>query len=132
MTAKRKLRIILLEDDEVLRRLLERLIRDWREDIDLLVFCNGYDVWWEVLRSLPDVLITDEYHDGLHGNVILRHLVKKHAPCSVLWTAADGGFDLSKLFGGVVDGMRYEVLPRPFEKKQFLQKLDCLTAHAEG
>ena len=127
-TADRKFRIILLEEDDTLRHLFTQMIHAWRPEADLLTFSDGFEVSRVLARFQPDLLITDEYHHGLHGNVIVGHLARRHVPCSVLWTAGDGVCDLTAVFGQ----LRHEVLPKPFAKEQFLDKLDALTTGARN
>jgi DNA-binding response OmpR family regulator len=123
-TTGRKLRIILLEEDDTLRRLFADMIRAWRPEAELLTFSDGFEVARTLVQFAPDLLITDEYHDGLHGSVIVEHLARRQVSCSVLWTAGDGVYDLTAVFGH----LRHEVLPKPFVKEQFLEKLDALMA----
>ena len=118
----RKLKIILLEDDPLLCHFFEGIIRDWRKDVDLLTFENGDEVLRELSRSQPDLLITDAIHPGMDGGGIVCKLAQKPTHCAVLWTSGGSDFAPTSFF----TRLRIEVLPKPFGRDAFREKLNLL------
>ena len=119
-----KLKVILLDADLMLRHLFQALVRNWKPDAHLHVFDNGYDAWKGFQSVHPDLVITDDYHEGLHGSVIVTWMAARCTTCPILWTTPDCMQDLPTLFGA----LKYEVLPRPFQRREFMEKLDRLIA----
>ncbi|MEI2722731.1 MAG: response regulator [Verrucomicrobiota bacterium] len=52
-------RIVVVDDEPVILEIIENLIRSWFEDAAVLLFQDGQAAWGELLRTDPDLLITD-------------------------------------------------------------------------
>lgn len=122
-----QLKVILLEAGPVLRHLFEEMIREWQPDARLLAFDNGYDAWKELVCVRPGLLITGDNHEGLAGNLIVTWVAARYTTCAVLWTSATGIHDPATLFGG----LPHEILPKPFQRQEFMDKLNRLVPSAK-
>jgi len=49
----------MVDDERNCSGLLEARIRNWIKDVKLLIFADGEEAWQELLRTDPDLLITD-------------------------------------------------------------------------
>jgi DNA-binding response OmpR family regulator len=85
------LRIILLDDEPMLLELLEHLILMSCKDATVLKFNDGDKAWQEILRIVPDLLVTDMNRLGLSGYEMLPLLAGKKVrfPILVLSGTAD-------------------------------------------
>jgi DNA-binding response OmpR family regulator len=129
-TRQRKLRIVLVEDDEAISELLEYFIRNGSfREAELIRFENGDAAWQELSRSEPDLLITDLLHPGIDGGEILRRLAEKQVKFPVLMTSGFAG----KWFQDYT-GLRINVafLSKPFLPEQFEQALNDLLEPGRG
>ena len=66
----RKLRIVLVDDERHMLKLLEMYLQEWFNAVELVMFQNGDPAWAELSRAEPDLLITDWRHPGLDGGVV--------------------------------------------------------------
>ncbi len=57
-------RIVVVDDEPVILEIIENLIRSWFEDAAVLLFQDGQAAWGELLRTDPDLLITDLKRSG--------------------------------------------------------------------
>lgn len=83
----RRFRIVLLEDDKPLSRLIEHCLHDWFAQAELVTFKSGDEAWQELARSKPDLLILDWKHPGLTGLELLRRLALAKAAFPILLTS---------------------------------------------
>ena len=117
--SRRKLRIILVEDEKTLAELLEFCIRQWFQEIEVLPFEDGDAAWRELSRTEPDLLITDFYHPGMNGGMLISKLAEKRVKYPVLFTTAEA--TLSPDFAAL--GIKVLLLPKPFLLEPLWQAL---------
>lgn len=77
-------RIVLVDDEEWLREMLELAIRQCFKDADVLSFDSGDQAWQELLRVEPDLFITDICRPGLSGLKMLPLLAAKKVKFPIL------------------------------------------------
>lgn len=123
LTATKKPRIILLEDEPLLVKLFEFSLAEWFKEMELMKFRNGDDAWQQLSQADPDLLIMDWTHPGLEGEVIMKRLVEKKAGFSILLTSDFFEEHLSKY---AECGLKVVFLPKPFGLKQFWTALNQL------
>ncbi len=70
-------RIIVVDDELLLLELYEVLIRACFKNATVLTFDDGERAWQEILRTAPDLLITDMNRLGLNGAKMLPLLARK-------------------------------------------------------
>jgi excisionase family DNA binding protein len=66
--------ILLVEDDEKLRKLFAFYFTDWKYKIGLDIVSNGFDGMINLGRKMPDLLITDLNMLGINGFDLVKHL----------------------------------------------------------
>jgi len=129
--ARKRPRIVLLEDEPALSRLFEDCLHEWFEKLELLKFENGDEAWQELSREEPDLLMLDCEHPGLTGHQILELLIKAHSRFAILLTS--DLFDQHlKLYSA--QGLKFAFLPKPFTFLEFWGALNELVGpsdHAE-
>jgi DNA-binding response OmpR family regulator len=79
LTARKRPRIVLLEDEKELSQLFGDLIRDWFKNVDLIKFERGAEAWKELVQCEPDLLILDWVSPGSTGDGILKLLTLDQA-----------------------------------------------------
>jgi DNA-binding response OmpR family regulator len=115
--ATRKIpRIVFLEDERSLCRLIEHCLQDWFEKIELVEFGSGDEAWQELTRNKPDLLIMDWKHPGLTGHEVLKLLALDQATFPVLLTSEFFEEHL-QLFSD--QGLTLRYLPKPFHIREF-------------
>jgi DNA-binding response OmpR family regulator len=122
----KSLRIVLLEDEELLCHLFEEWIRGCFKEVDLVTFRNGDAAWQELSRREPDLFITDEVHLGLRGSAIISKLAGQKARCSILLVSGFPGDCLTAMHAKT--GVKFFILPKPFLPKEFLERLKTLVS----
>ncbi len=115
-------RIVLLDDEEWLREMLEMAIRQCFKDANVLSFDDGDKAWEELLRVEPDLLITDIHHPGrLYTGKMLQLLAAKKVKFPVL---VDSGLANEKeLRRYVGSDLNFSLLRKPFTTEAFYHEL---------
>jgi two-component system, OmpR family, response regulator len=120
---RRKLRIMLVEDEKMLSELCELLIRELFKDVELLLFEDGDAAWQYLLRSKPDLLITDLYHPGMDGGTMIRRLADRQVKFPIIFTTAEP--NLSQDYTAL--GIQVVLLPKPCQIGDFCHAVTDLT-----
>ncbi len=68
------LHILVVEDDENLRRLMELTMEGWEPPVTFEMAGNGFEGLIKLGRRRPDLLITDLNMPGMDGFRLIRHL----------------------------------------------------------
>ena len=136
-----KPRIILIDDEEWFQAMVETIIRDSFKELTLLKFRNRDEAWLEMLKSEPDLLITDMRNDntptffeskenlGMSGFDLLKLLADRQVKYPIL--AVSGCFSMSGLEGLAKkcagSNLNVSYLTKPFTNELFHQALQkCL------
>ena len=122
--SRRKLRIILVEDEKTLAELLEFCIRQWFQEIEVLPFEDGDAAWRELSRTEPDLLITDFEHPGMDGRMLLQKLTERQVKFPILVTAACAWGTWLQDYTAL--GLKLVYLPKPFPFEHFQKALHDL------
>lgn len=69
-----RLRVLVAEDDEIMRRLYAHHFDDWALPVQLKLVSNGVDALLELGRSPPDLLISDLMMPMINGFEMLRRV----------------------------------------------------------
>lgn len=126
--ARKKVRIILLEDEKLLANLFEFCIQEWFKHFELLKFRSGDDTWEELSRTDPDLLIMDAEHPGLPGSEIMEKLAEQKAQFGILLTS-DFFVEHLEMYAG--HGLKTAFLPKPFGIQQFWDALEMLAGPSD-
>ena len=121
-------RIVLLEDEKSLCRLIEHCFHDWFEKIELVEFENGDEAWQELSQLKPDLLIMDWKHPGLTGHEMLKLLARDQASFPILLTS-DFFEEHLQLFSN--QGLKITYLPKPFHIREFWAAMNELVGPSD-
>jgi two-component system response regulator MprA len=115
-------RVLVVDDDASLRRMLERTLR--AEGFDVTLAADGGAALIETERSAPDVIVLDVAMPGLDGLAVCRRLRSKGVAAPILMlTARDAVADrVSGLKAGADD-----YLVKPFAVEELIARLRALT-----
>ena len=114
-------RIVLVDDEEWLREMLEMAIRQCFKDANVLSFDNGDQAWQELLRVEPDLFITDICRPGLSGLKMLPLLAAKKVKFPIL--VMSGLATEKNVQGYAGSDLNYSFLRKPFTTATFHREL---------
>ncbi|NMG50448.1 response regulator [Azoarcus communis] len=69
-----RFRVMVVEDDELLRHVYREALERWALPLDVRIFEHGLDALMAVGRQPPDLLITDLRMNGVNGFEMIRRL----------------------------------------------------------
>ena len=73
-----KLKVLIVEDDNILLRLYKVRITSWGLPIEVITSSNAYDALVLIGRESPDLMITDLMMEGINGLQMIKTLI--HSP----------------------------------------------------
>jgi CheY-like chemotaxis protein len=119
---KRRKRVLLLDDDPSMHRLVTRILGNEGFRVD--VFLIGSDAISALNRQAYDVLLLDLMMPVEGGMTVIRHLRKANPPMlkrSILLTASPDSLI------GALSGEVENVVQKPFEPQQLIDAVRRLT-----
>jgi two-component system, OmpR family, response regulator len=119
---KRRKRVLLLDDDPSMQRLVARILGNEGFRVD--VFLTGSQAIAALERETYDVLLLDLMMPVEGGMTVIRHLRGKNAPMlkrSILLTASPESLI------GALSGQVSTVVQKPFEPKQLIDAVRRMT-----
>lgn len=120
------MRILIVEDDERLARIMERVLRQEHFDVDLAA--DGEAGLEAALTGIYNALIVDWMLPGKDGVQLIRELRAEHVDTPVLMLTARG--ELPERVQGLNAGAD-DYLGKPFAFEELLARLRALTRRAE-
>jgi response regulator RpfG family c-di-GMP phosphodiesterase len=119
---KTLLKIVLIDDEPILLKMFEQLIRGWFKDVKLLQFENSREAWHELLQANPDLLITRDKMPGMTGEEIIRHLSAKNVSYPII---VNGGWPPTEQWVRkfAKKNLKITFLLSPFTSEQFYKEL---------
>jgi excisionase family DNA binding protein len=114
--------VLIVEDDMVQRRLMQRLLLDTFRDVTMRVATNGYEGLIRAGQTVPDLMITDIMMPGMDGLQMLAAL-RAMPEFSSTGVIVVSGLTLAEVVerGGLPEGVQF--LGKPFTREQLLQAL---------
>lgn len=114
------LRIVVLDDEDVVRELLKTLLHSMYQGIEIAEFADGDAAWAELSRQTPDLLITDCKHPGMRCKELLTRLAGIKNPCPVV---LESGYNKTWVFGELAPifhglNLDMEFLAKPYNLQQ--------------
>jgi excisionase family DNA binding protein len=110
-----RLKVLVVEDDNVLLKLYRLRIAAWQLPVDVTTASNGYEALVLIGREQPDLMIADLNMPGLDGFQMVRTLVTssfREGMQIVVVTGLDADDVASR--GGLPEGVRLFSKPVPF------------------
>ncbi len=128
MTAKTKLLIAIVDDDESVCRALKRLVRSL--EMDAQTFASGRE-FLELLAALPsfvpDCVVLDVQMPGLSGLEVQRRLTGSGLPVIFITAHDEPGVKEQALAAGALAFLR-----KPFNDELFLKTVNAATGATRG
>ena len=81
---ERALRIVVLDDVEGPRRAYAVMLKGWYHRVEMLEFEDAHDAWQELLRTDPDLFISDITHPGISCKEMLTRLAERKVKYPIL------------------------------------------------
>jgi len=114
-----KMRLLLLEDDEILNEILTDHLRD--KGFNVVSSFNGIEAYDNIIHSTFDILILDVNVPQLSGFELLELLKNQHISIPSLFiTSLNSSYDVKKGFDIGAD----DYLKKPFELVEFDARLE--------
>jgi excisionase family DNA binding protein len=110
-----RLKILVVEDDNVLLKLYKTVVASWNLPLDLITAGNGVEGLIRVGRDAPDLMITDLSMPGMDGFELIRSLATssfREGMEIVVVTGLDAADVAAR--GGLPEGVRLFPKPVPF------------------
>jgi DNA-binding response OmpR family regulator len=107
-----KPRILVVDDDEVLRRPLQRVLE--ANGYDVLAVATAEDALTSLVGATVHLVVTDRGLPGMDGRELIRRLRIERPALPVLLITGDPGLDLEGEVGS------FGALQKPFEPEQLL------------
>lgn len=123
---KRELRILIADDDEIVRDAISSLLRD--EGYSVLSAVDGIDAVSVLRIEDIDLVITDLRMPGADGYEVLRYAVKSNPDIIVIMLTAYGTLDTA--LNAIKDGA-YDYLTKPFKIQEILLLVEKVFRRAQ-
>src|SRR5512136_1252053 len=91
--ANRKIKILVVDDEEIMRMVLEERLRAWGHDVRSA--CDGNEAEQLILSYNPDIVISDVVMPEISGLDLLRSLKADRSDRPVILVTAQGSIDLA-------------------------------------
>jgi DNA-binding response OmpR family regulator len=109
------MRILVAEDDEVTRRILEQALVDPRHDVELTV--DGTAAWERILAEPPTILVTDWMMPGMDGPDLIRRIRSASLPHYVYTILVTARTAVDDVIEGL-DAGADDYLSKPFDLRE--------------
>lgn len=113
-------RVLIIDDDEKLRKLLGEYLRD--HGFHTTCLADGEDVLSVLSTDLPDLVILDIMLPGKDGLEVLKEIRKDHELPVIMLTAR--GDDTDRIVGLELGADDY--LPKPFNPRELLARMKAV------
>ncbi|MDC8772841.1 response regulator [Roseateles albus] len=115
--------LLLVDDDDIARELLEMQVRMLLPSANLLLAENGFQALMMVGRSAPDVVITDMVMPHMNGIEMIRQLQASPKPPLIIAVSSQSRENLARL-GGLPDEVL--LLAKPVDQALLASALNKL------
>ena len=117
VTADLPLRVLIVEDDNVLLKLYRMRIDSWGLPVDVTTASNGYDALILIGRDQPDMMIADLRMPGIDGFQMMRtlHASSFRDGMEIVIVSGMSKEDVEKA-GGLPRGVQLLPKPVPFDE----------------
>jgi two-component system response regulator HydG len=112
-------RILVVEDDEAMRNLLEEELRE--AGYDVITATDGVVALHQFSTGVIDVVVSDVIMPGMRGDELLAELRARHRNVPVVLITAFGSIDSAV---GAIKAGAYHYVSKPFHMPQLLSTLE--------
>lgn len=129
--ADHSFRILVVEDEESLRKLYELKLAGWELPLEILTAANGYEALLMIGDKRPDLLVADLSMPAMDGFRMIRTL-KSSAEFRDLEIVVVSALDAAEIAdrGGLPDGVKVFRKPIPFAELKSIVRGYCGQAAA--
>ncbi|MEJ6007671.1 response regulator [Paucibacter sp. AS339] len=127
--AAKTLTLLLVDDDDIARELLEMQVRMLLPKAHVLLAENGFQALLAVGRSAPDVVITDMVMPHMNGIEMVRELQAMAAPPLIIAVSSQTRENLARL-GGLPEQLK--LLAKPVDQALLAEALAPLRSSPEA
>lgn len=126
-------RILLVEDEPDMLRLLTLVIKDWDLPLEMQTATNGFEALLRIGEQPPNLLITDLHMPGMDGFQMIRSLRNFGQGLETLEIVVVTALDTADIEsrGGLPDGVRVFTKPVDFAKLEELVRARLSSAAAQ-
>jgi DNA-binding NtrC family response regulator len=118
------LTIVIIDDEPLFLDLYGTFLPEIFKDVTVLLFADGETAWQTILRTTPDVLITDMNRGGLDGWKMLASLAAKKVQFPIF--VVSGTAEESEVLKCAGPELTVSFLPKPFDVRLFAKKLESV------
>lgn len=122
----RPFRLLIVEDEDSLRKLYEIKIASWRLPLEILTTANGYEALLLIGDKRPDLLVSDLNMPGIDGFRMIRTLLASpdYRNLEIVVVTALDDTEIADR-GGLPEGVRVYRKPIPFGDLEALVRDRC-------
>ncbi len=120
-------RVLIIDDDEKLRKLLGEYLND--HGFDTTCLADGVNVAGALSADAPDLVILDIMLPGKDGLEVLKEIRKDHGRLPVIMLTARGD-DTDRIVGLELGADDY--LPKPFNPRELLARMKAVLRRSAG
>jgi CheY-like chemotaxis protein len=117
---RRRPRIMVVDDDEIMRKLLTRILK--AQDYDVVAVADADAALHSLQGALPDLILTDVEMPAVNGLELTRRLKKIEAYAAIPVLIFSGRDEL-QMSRDCRDAGAADFIVKPFEREVLLQKL---------
>lgn len=112
-----RLRVLVVEDDELMRELITRQLGRWSLPLDVTMCASGYEALIEISRQPTDIVFADLMMKGIDGYEVIQTILRQKDLASVRLAILSGIDDQALAArGGVPPGVTFFRKPVNFDE----------------
>jgi DNA-binding NtrC family response regulator len=112
-------RIVILDDQEGPRRWHLAVLKDMYEELEIWDFEDSYAAWQELLRTDPDLFITDISHIGISCKEMLTRLAERKVKYPIMVVSATLDLYEEDVRRGWGPGLNVSFLEKPVDVERY-------------
>ena len=114
----------------MLLKLAELVVRKWFVNVTILTFETGEQAWAEILKTEPDLLITDMARAGMGGREMLPLLAEKNIKFPILVTSGSATEEQVRQVAG--SKLKVAFLSKPYTQAEIFHWLAIFVGSSDN